>query len=251
MGGKVIVIISWVGGLFLVFLAGLLVYRASITYQLKQLETQKVSSKVAKKKLAYIKQRENEKHVRNLLVWGIGVTIFLFFLFSFTLLLQQKNDRLTSQLTQVNEEVLTLKTEQKQFLQQLPVIDYPETGIDFTNDKWETLLSTKDSRKIQGEMEQLMAQKLAPYIGLSTVILTVDRGMDKITLSIQNDEREALDMSSVTSKMVEDFTQVTELSEISFQTVGLVDGKMQKIGQWHYSRKDREPFILVSDENNQ
>lgn len=241
------VVFSWIGGIFLVLLTGILVYRSYINYQLKRLALEKVSSAVARKKLLFIKQREQEKHVQSLFAWGIGMTCFLFFLFYFTLTLQQKNHTLTNQLIQVNEEVLRLKTEQKQFIQQLPVMAYPEKGLSIETKQWKALLSTKDNRKLQGEMEQQLAQKFAPYLGLSTVVLSVDRAANQIDLSIQNEEREALNMKDVTSKIVKDFAKVGEVKTIHFQTVALTDEKIQPIGQWQYSRKDTEAFVLVSD----
>lgn len=242
-----IAVFSWIGSIFLFLLTGILVHREYISYRLKRLESEKVSSAVARKKLLSIKRREHKKHVQSLLAWGIGMTLFLFFLLYFTLTIHQKNRTLTNQLIQVNEEVLSLKTEQKQFIQQLPVMAYPEKGISIEKEQWKELLSKEDNRKLQGEMEQLLAQKLTPYLGLSTIVIHIDRSADRIDLSIQNEEREALDMKDVTSKIVQDFAKVTEVRGIHFQTVALTDGEMQQIGQWQYSRKDTGVFTLVSD----
>lgn len=242
------VILSWSGVIFLVILAGVLSYRVFINYQLRRLEAEKVSSEIAKKKFVYIKQRENEKHIHSLFIWGIGVVVFLFLLFYFTLTLQQKNVTLTNQLLQVNEELQTLKTEQKIFIQQTPALKYPEKGLDITSKDWKSLLSQKDNRKIQGEMEQMLSQKLAPYLGLSTVVITIDHASNKIDLSIQNEERETIDMKETTSKMVKDFAKVKELREVNFQTVALIDGKTKQKEQLKYSRKDTKEFVLVADD---
>lgn len=244
-----LVIFSWIGGVFLVILTGILGYREIVRHQLKQLNTEELSSVIAKKKLRYIKQRETEKHVHYLLFWGLGITFFLFCLFYYTLTIQQENSRIMDQLTRASEEVLTLKSEQKLFIQQTPVQEYPEKGLDLEKADWDELFSEKDNRKIQGEIEQMISQKLAPYLGLSTVVLTVDRSTNTVTAAIQNEEKENLDMKSMTTDIVNDLVEIKNLKELTFQTVVLTDGKLQQTGQWHYIRNDKEAFVLEGNEN--
>ncbi|MGM0124466.1 hypothetical protein IGI37_001844 [Enterococcus sp. AZ194] len=243
-----LMLFSWIGGLFLVSLTGLLGYRAIVRYQLKQLAVDDVESVPAKKKLIYIKQRENEKHIHYLLFWGLGMTFFLFCLFYYTLTIQQKNTEITQQLTQANEELMTLKTEQKIFIQQTPLQEYPEKGLGLADEAWAPLTSEKDNRKLQGKMEQTLSQKLAPYIGLSTVLLTVEPSTQTIYLSIQNEERGNLKMAPVISKILAELTAVNTLKEVTFQTVGISDGKTEQKEQWQYTRVGEEDFQLVAEQ---
>ncbi|KAF1295614.1 hypothetical protein BAU15_03480 [Enterococcus sp. JM4C] len=245
-----LVLFSWIGGIFLVILTGLLGYRAIVRFQLKQLAVDDVASVPAKKKLMYIKQRENEKHIHYLIFWGLGMTFFLFCLFYYTLTIQQKNTEITQQLTRASEELMTLKTEQKIFIQQTPLLEYPEKGLGLANEGWETLVKEKDNRKLQGEMEQTLSQKIAPYIGLSTVLITVEAATDTIYLSIQNEERGGIEMDKLVTKMLDELTAVKELKEVTFQTVLRADGKTQETEQWQYTRTGTEDFQLVSGKEN-
>ncbi|MGM0123247.1 hypothetical protein IGI37_000613 [Enterococcus sp. AZ194] len=237
----------WVIGIFLIVLSGSLGYREYIKYQLKQLEMEKFSSTSMKKKVLFIRRREQEKHVYSLLNWGVGITIILFYLFYFLLMLQQKNVALTHQLIQVTEEVRTLKTEQKQFIQQFPLSKYPDKGIEIPMEEWEAMATEKDTREIQGKLEQYLAHSLAPYLGLSTVIITVDSSTKQSKLSIQIEERKGLDMKETTKKIVKDFSKINGLMTIKFQTVSSIDGASQQKNNWIYSRKEGEDFSLLTD----
>lgn len=236
-----------IGCLFILALAAILSYRTFVQHQLDQIKVPQNATAKFKKKLSYLKKRETSKHVMYIIIWGMGVLIFLL-LMMVTFFVTETNR--TNEVDSLKTEVQNLKKEQKYLIEKT---DYPIQGLGFADANWEGVLSGKDSKKIKETIEKTITEKLTPYIGLPTILLFVDSPTQSVSISItveetgENHER----LKKTIEAFVKDLGTVKVISQIQFELVKSKEKQADALYTAIYIREEPgEAFTQVLDSDN-
>ncbi|KAF1295633.1 hypothetical protein BAU15_03580 [Enterococcus sp. JM4C] len=234
-----------IGCLFILVLSGILIYRTLIQHQLDQVKIPNDgATKKFKRKLAFLKQKETSKHVMYLIIWGMGVQIFLLFMMVSFYIAETNR---TNEMATLKAEVTKLKTEQQYLIEKT---DYPIQGLGFSDANWKGVMSGKDSKKIKENIEQTITEKLTPYIGLPTVVLFIDSPTQSISLSVTTEE--AGENRNRLKKTIEAFVKelqgVDVISQVQFELVKSKEEQANALYTAIYVREEAgQEFKLMLD----
>jgi len=203
------------------------------------------------RKLEYVKQAEQEKHVSALLFLTIFLAIGLLLT---TYGLFQMEDQLhvvTERTNQLKDELYTLKKEQKQIITKLPIKAYPAKGIGLKEYSWDELFS-EENREKQYEIESDLSAKVSPYFGLSTTLIVLDIPTQTLNIALAGDsgsEENRQQIKDNVKAFAKEAKDVSKLTQITFQMNLMNDKEKKKTYSCTFSReKADEEFTLIQEE---
>lgn len=206
-------------------------YRFYINLRIRKVEQQGVVSHQAKRKLRYIKEKEQSKHIQVFLVNGflIGLVILCVSMYSFQ---TEKNvEVLQAESRRLNDETYALKKEQKQLITKIPVETYPKKGLNLVDYSWEKLFQEEKKTDLQSSIENDLSERLVPYFGYSTCILSIDIPTKTLSLSLVGDSNQSSSKEIIEEnikKFVVEAKDVPKLTQVHFQ----INNSSEKIRQF-------------------
>lgn len=227
-------------------------YRFMVYYRIRQLEKDVRLTGTTRRKLLRIKQKEHENHLQVLLINGLLMGSTMLCLTISLLLIDEKVVTLRAQNEVLKEEMHTLKQEQQQLLTKTPVKDYPKEGIGLSDHPWGKVFETSDNRSLQSEIENTITQKLPPYFGLSTFVLSIDVPSKTLSLSLVGNAAYSANQPTIQKNIkafVKEAESIQEINQIQFQIDALSSKNNVTIYQCTYGRDDvKKPFELLNEE---
>lgn len=237
------IIINWicVGLIILVLLVWL--YRMVINVRLQMIKPPRDASATFQRKLDYVKQIQQSKHVSALLFvifcLAVGMLLSTYSLFQ----VQNQLYAMNEQNNTLKDDVQVMKKEQKKLVNKLPVKEYPQEGIGLQDYAWDELFSD-DSRENQYAMESDLSSKLSPYFGLPTQTLNIALAGD---LTSEDNRQQIKDNITAFAAEAEG---ISNLTQITFQ-LNVRDGEKQKQDySCTFSRENGEDkFLMIQEED--
>ena len=203
------------------------------------------------RKLEYVKQAEQGKHVSALLyltvLLAIGLLLTTYGLFK----MEDQLYIMTEGTSQLKDEVYTLKKEQKQIITKLPIKTYPKKGIGLKDYPWEELFSDENREK-QYEIESDLSTKVSPYFGLSTTLIVLDVPTQTLNIALAGDsgsEENRQQIKENIKAFAKEAKDISKLTQITFQMNLMNDKNKKKTYNCTFSReKADEEFSLIQEE---
>ncbi len=225
--------------------------RMIIKVQLQRLNLPPDTPLSFQRKLEYVKQAEQEKHVSALLILilflAVGLLLTTYGLFQ----MQNQVHVVTERSNQLKDELYTLKKEQQQIITKLPIKAYPAKGIGLKDYPWDKLFS-EENREKQYETESDLSTKVKPYFGLSTTLIVLDIPTQTLNIALAGDsgsEENRQQIKDNVTSFAKEAKDVTKLTQITFQMNLMNDKNKKKTYSCTFSReKADEEFTLIQEE---
>lgn len=222
-----------------------------IKVQLQRLRVPPNTPLSFQRKLEYVKQAEQGKHVSALLyltiLLAVGLLLTTYGLF-------QMEDQLhvvTERTNQLKDELYTLKKEQKQIINKLPIKVYPNKGIGLKDYPWDKLFSGENREK-QYKVESDISTKVSPYFGLSTTLIVLDIPTQTLNIAMAGDsgsEENRQQIKDNVKAFANEAKDVSNLTQITFQMNLMNDKNKKKTYSCTFSReKSDEEFSLIQED---
>ena len=203
-------------------------FRMIINVRLQMIKPPRDASVTFQRKLDYVKQIQQAKHVSSLL--------FITFCLALGILLTTyKTSQTKEQLYALNEqnnllkdELQLMKKEQKKLVNKLPVKEYPPEGIGLQDYSWKELFS-EESRETQYTMESDLSNKLSPYFGLPTTLIVLDIPTQTLNIALAGDLTSEANRKQIKENIkafAAEAEGVSNLTQITFQ-LNVRDGEKQ------------------------
>ena len=244
-------IINWISVALVILILIVWFRRMFIKVQLQRLRLPPNTPLSFQRKLEYVKQAEQEKHVSALLFLSIFLAMGLLLT---TYGLFQMEDQLhvvTERTNQLKDELYTLKKEQKQIITKLPIKTYPKGGIGLKDYPWEALFS-EENREKQYEIESDLSTKVSPYFGLSTTLIVLDIPTQTLNIALAGDsgsEENRQQIKDNIKAFAKEAKDVSKLTQITFQMNLMNDKEKKKTYSCTFSRENPdEEFQLIQEE---
>ncbi|OTO20607.1 MULTISPECIES: hypothetical protein [Enterococcus] len=244
-------IINWISVGLVILILIVWFRRMIIKVQLQRLNLPPNTPLSFQRKLEYVKQAEQEKHVSALLYLTIFLAIGLLLT---TYGLFQMEDQLhvvTERTNQLKDELYTLKKEQKQIINKLPIKAYPAKGIGLKEYPWDDLFS-EENREKQYEIESDLSTKVSPYFGLSTTLIVLDIPTQTLNIALAGDsgsEENRQQIKDNVKAFAKEAKDVSKLTQITFQMNLMNDKDKKKTYSCTFSRENAdEEFTLIQEE---
>ena len=236
-------------GLVLIGLVGLLLPRLVRHWRLEAIVKKAPSNAKLQKKVRMIQQGETVGHLRTFFTFGIGVVLVLFFLLYALFQTENQVALLGKEVSRMKDELQTLKAEQTYYFQGVALKDYPEEGLALAQEPWAAVVKDKDSRKTQGKLEQQLTQKLSPYLGLTTAILTPEASKETLTLALKSDAREANSTHerAIFAGVMQELEEVTVLTQVRYELMTTEESHSTPMTILVYDRTADGTFQLSED----
>ena len=219
--------------------------------QLKRLKLPPNTPQSFQRKLEYVKQAEQGKHVSALLLLSIFLAMGLLLT---TYGLFQVEDQLhivTERTNQLKDELYTLKKEQKQIITKLPIKSYPKKRLGLKDYPWDELFS-EENREKQYEIESDLSTKVSPYFGLSTTLIVLDIPTQTLNIALAGDsgsEENRQQIKDNVKSFAKEAKDVSKLTQITFQMNLMNDKNKKKTYSCTFTReKADEEFSLIQEE---
>lgn len=245
------IIINWICiGLIIVVLLVWL-YRMVINVRLQLIKPPRDASATFQRKLDYVRQIQQTKHISALLFvtfcLAIGVLLTTYSLFQ----VQDQLYAVNEQNNALKDDVQVMKKEQKKLVNKLPVKEYPKDGIGLEEYSWDDLFSD-DSREKQYAMESDLSNKLSPYFGLPTTLIVLDIPTQTLNIALAGDLTSEDNRQQIKKNIQAFATEaegVSNLTQITFQ-LNVRDGEKQKQDySCTFSRENGEDKFLMIQED--
>lgn len=240
---------------FVVIILTISAYRFMVYYRINQLENDGRLTGETRRKLVRIKQKEQENHLRMLLINGLLLGSTILFLTFSMLLIDSKTDELRKQNEILKDDTHALKQEQLQIITKTPVKDYPEKGIGLKDYSWNKVFEPSVNHSLQSEIESIISQKLTPYFGLSTFVLSIDVPSKTLNLSLIGNMAFSANLPTIKKNIkafVQEAESIQEIDQIQFQIDGITNKKNATIYQCTYGRDNvKKPFELISEKERE
>ncbi|MGL9727258.1 hypothetical protein [Enterococcus sp. DIV0756] len=244
-------IINWISVALVILILIVWFRRMIIKVQLQRLKVPPNTPLSFQRKLEYVKQAEQGKHVSALLyltiLLAVGLLLTTYGLF-------QMEDQLhvvTERTNQLKDELYTLKKEQKQIINKLPIKAYPNKGIGLKDYPWEELFSDENREK-QYEIESDISTKVSPYFGLSTTLIVLDIPTQTLNIAMAGDsgsEENRQQIKDNIKAFAKEAKDVSNLTQITFQMNLMNDKNKKKTYSCTFSReKADEDFSLIQED---
>ncbi|MGG5369455.1 hypothetical protein [Enterococcus sp. AZ196] len=244
-------IVNWVsvGVLIAVFIIAC--RRIAIKWQIERLRLPRNLPLSFQRKLDYVKQIEQSKHVSALLFLTLflGVALSLSTFSSFQLnkqlyALEEKNNALGDRLYKVEKE-------QKQMNTKLPIKAYPQKGIGLKDYSWEQIFADENREK-QYEIENDISEKVAPYFGLSTTLIVLDIPTQTLNIALAGNsgsEENKKQIKDNIKNFAKEAKDIEKLTQITFQMNLLNDNNKKNMYSCTFSRENAtENFVLIQED---
>lgn len=244
-------IINWISVVIVILILLVWFRRMIIKVQLQRFHVPPHTPLSFQRKLEYVKQVEQEKHVSALLL----LTIFLAFgLLLTTYGLFQMEEQLhisTDRTNQLKDELYIVKKEQKQIITKLPIKAYPQEGIGLKEYAWDELFSDENREK-QYEVESDLSTKVSPYFGLSTTLIVLDVPTQTLNIALAGDsgnEENRQQIKDNVKGFVKEARDVSKITQITFQMNLMNDDEKRNTYSCTFSRENPdEEFSLIQEE---
>lgn len=244
-------IINWISVALVIVILIVWFRRMLIKVQLQRLNVPPNTPLSFQRKLEYVKQAEQEKHVSALLY----LTIFLALgLLLTTYGLFQMEDQLhivTERTNQLKDELYTVKKEQKQLINKMPIKAYPKNGIGLMEYPWNELFSD-EKREKQYEIESDLSTKISPYFGLSTTLIVLDIPTQTLNIALAGDSGSEDNREQIKENIkafAKEAKAITKLNQITFQMNLMNDKNKKKTYSCTFSREKADAdFSLIQED---
>lgn len=245
------VIIHWVSVGLAILVLVVWFRRMFIKLQLERIRLPKNTPVSFQRKLDYVKQAEQGKHVSALLFvvffMAVGLLLVSFSLFQMDHQLKQTAE----QNNQLKDELYLIKKEQKQLISKMPIKVYPQKGIGLKDYSWEELFS-EENREKQYQMESDLSTKVSPYFGLSTTLIVLDVPTQTLNIALAGDsgsEDNRKQIKENVKAFAKEAEGISKLTQITFQMNLMSDKEKKKTYSCTFSRENEEAsFSLVQEE---
>ncbi|MDU5335480.1 hypothetical protein [Enterococcus sp.] len=246
------IIINWicVGLIIIVLLVWL--YRMVINVRLQMIKPPRDASATFQRKLDYVKQIQQTKHISALLFvtfcLAVGLLLTTYSLFQ----VQDQLYAINEQNNALKDDIQVMKKDQKKLINKLPVKKYPQEGIGLQEYTWDELFSD-DSREKQYAMESDLSNKLSPYFGLPTTLIVLDIPTQTLNIALAGDltsEDNRQQIKENIQAFAAEAEGVSNLTQITFQ-LNVRDGEKQKQDySCTFSRENGEDkFVMIQEED--
>ncbi|MGG5370375.1 hypothetical protein [Enterococcus sp. AZ196] len=244
-------IINWISvGLVIVILI-VWFRRMIIKVQLQRLHLPPNTPVSFQRKLDYVKQAEQEKHVSALLILAIFLAMGLLLTTYGLFQVEEQLHVVTDRSNQLKDELYTLKKEQKQLITKMPIKAYPAKGIGLKDYPWEELFS-EENRERQYEIESDLSTKVSPYFGLSTTLIVLDIPSQTLNIALAGDSGSEDNRQQIKENIkafAKEAKDVSKLTQITFQMNLMNDKNKKKTYSCTFSRDNpEEEFKLIQED---
>lgn len=201
-----------------IFIFGGISWRLFREAQLKEASEINQGEPLFQRKLAVIQQKEQTHHILVGLA-AIGLLAFgLILLVSTQWRANYHRQSIEGEIKALEQTVEKLEAEQAELLA-FPVYEYPKAGIGLADIDWRTFLLQENPEK-RFEVEQELAQRITPFLGRATVIVTNNVPMQRLTLTFYSEITEVSALEAIQKNILAflaEAQKVTELSQINIQ----------------------------------
>lgn len=238
-------------GICLVLLIALfvvLIYQLAKQQKLNQIRSNKNTPPHLLEKLSLYEKIEEQKQKKYNQYTFLSIVTTLFLVVATVILISSKFSYTKNQVQQLEEEVHTLKVEQKQLISKMPVQQYSEDGIGLKELAWEKIVDKETDNKAQVELETEIASKMGPYFGISRVLTNVERSSKTLSISLisstQEEENKKL-ISRNIQYFVQEAESIPQLMKIHIKVLTAEGKKNSALIDETYSREEADnPFTV-------
>jgi anthranilate/para-aminobenzoate synthase component I len=245
------VIVNWISAGVLIVVLILCFRRIAIKWQLDRLKLPRNLPLSFQRKLDYVKQMEQSRHVSALLflslLLGIGLSLTTYSVF-------RMNDQMVllgEQNNELKDRIYKVEKEQKKIATKLPIKAYPSNGVGLSGYSWEELFSDENREK-QYEIENDLSEKVSPYFGLSTTLIVLDIPTQTLNIALAGDsgsEENRKQIKENIKAFAKEAKNVEKLTQITFQMNLMNDKNKQKVYSCTFSRENaNEDFKLIQED---
>ncbi|WP_137665878.1 hypothetical protein [Enterococcus hulanensis] len=224
--------------------------RMLIKLQLERIQLPKNIPDSFQRKLDYVKQQEQVKHVSALLfvVFILAMTLLLIMFSLFQLEHQQQ--RVTEQNNQLKDELYLIKKDQKQLISKMPIKDYPKDGINLQEYPWEELFS-EENREKQYKLESDLSAEISPYFGISTTLIVIDVPTQTLNIALAGDSGSENNLKQIKENInafAKEAEGISKLTQITFQMNLMNDKEKKQTYSCTFSRENGDDtFSLIQE----
>lgn len=236
------VILGIISAVFVVVAILLVLIRLVFDIRLTAIQQEPDQSQLFRRKVNYLKKREQDRHIRYLLITclmiGLGVAIITG---SFLSLLDNQLE-LTAQNQKANNRILQLEKRQKQLMASIPLKKYPKEGIGLKEYNWERLTDGKKDLSLQRQTESTISKKTVEYF--DSVDMKVSLSTPKmISLQLKGETDDDASRETIKSNLdafAKEAEQIRELNAIHVRMITTISKEQQVVYSVTYSREKSE-----------
>ncbi|MGM0125930.1 hypothetical protein IGI37_003331 [Enterococcus sp. AZ194] len=207
--------LNWSIGLTLVGMLLLILRRWQRQFQLNHYKNKQQPA--FQKKFLAVQRRETVKHVRVLLISSLVILLTLGILVGQIIQLEAYWYQLKVEQRRIKEEMIKMKTQQAYFFEEQSVKAYPQEGLGLKGDAWQRVVSSNESRKVQGQLEQQISQKLSPYFGGLLAVIRVDVKEKGAILSLQIETNSEEEVEKNITSLLRELWEIPTIAEVEIQ----------------------------------
>ena len=227
------------------------VYRMIINVRLQMIKPPRDASATFQRKLEYVKQIQQAKHLSALLFITFCLALSILLMTYRSVQVQEQLYVLNEQNSVLKDELQLMKKDQKKLINKIPVKEYPTDGIGLQEYAWEELFTT-DSRETQYAMESDLSNKLSPYFGLPTTLIVLDIPTQTLNIALAGDLTSEANRKQIKENIkafAAEAEGVSNLTQITFQ-LNVRDGEKQKQDySCTFSRENGEDkFVMIQED---
>ncbi|MGM0112759.1 hypothetical protein [Enterococcus sp. DIV0187] len=244
-------IVHWISVALIIVVLVIWFQRIAIKLQFDRIKLPKNMPLSFQRKLEYVKQVEQSKHVSALLIVVFFMTMGLLLV---TFSLFQLDHQLVlsvNQTNQLKDELYLVKKEQKQLLTKMPIKSYPKGGLGLTEYPWEELFS-EENREKQYKLESDLSARVNPYLGLSNTLIVLDVPTQTLNIALaggSGSEDNQKQIKENIKSFAKEAEGISKLTQITFQMNLMNDKEQKKMYSCTFSREsENEEFILIQEE---
>lgn len=227
---------------------GLILYRLYIQNQVQSIQLSSNASKEFRKKLDFIKDKEQAKHVRSIFVSCLLFSVAFLAVGYKVSQFDSRIEQLEKKNLRLKDNLKLLKKQQAELINKMAVIPYPEDGLSLKAIDWDAQLTRKERHAVEIEL----TQKLGPYLGFNKVIPVLNQKKATLDLTLEgevigeNSDRVKANLTLFTNEIADG----SELLQVNVNMNSIKNQLHQSAYRCRYSRNNaNESFRLVSDKN--
>lgn len=238
--------------LFVVTTISLIGFRVFINYKLALIRKEPNQSKTFQKKVEYISNIEQRRHINYLLVASLAMAFSLLVMVGTTIALHANLQQTKQHDAQMNDQITLLEQQQEQLVKNVPLKNYPEQGIGLKVYNWKKLFSSEENDSdLQAKIESDISQKVVQYFGLSTVVISLDVPSKTLSINLIGKTDNAASKETIKENVaafVKETSDVPGLTQIHVQLTTAVGKTKKVVYNVDYSReKDTNDFKKIND----
>lgn len=234
-----------------VFAFVLLVIPIRSGLQLKKIKQQKKHDEAFKRKiLSY--QRVYQERVIRILIWVVVLLGTSTLLGSISIFYGQSQlEQMTRRVLQQEDTVVRLRNQVNALTTKLPIRSYPEAGIGLVDYEWKKIITGEETKQSQAEVELSISQKLAPYFGLSQVLVSIESATKTLSVSITGNTNQVEDKDRIeenVESLVDELNEVPGLVQVQLEMSVTEKKKTTVLLKNSYLREDDSDKLKLQEE---